>query len=301
MPPPPGTPTSPKGVPRAPFSFLYGTAAAAGSKAASASRQDARAPPPPPRRASDGDVIMSNTSEPPTTTTPATAPLEAAAAAGEPPIPILLTLAPAIFVPVDKIIPSEESLQRSLALAETDRAEHMRQAMSRCDRHAAAVRGNLLALFRRENARLMQVAIADEAAQEPVPGLRDDREGSGNGWSASPADLERMLANMAAPAPAPPPPPPARPQIVQILQQGSGKGVRRDAGDVIGDVPEPSFAHRPAVSPRAVAAREALVLVREATKQLRAYDAHIAVKRDARRRALDKESALRRTVPRDAE
>lgn len=92
----------------------------------------------------------------PTPTTPTmTAP-------AEPLIPRLRSLTPAIFVPVEKLFPGEAALVRSAELAETDRAEHMRQALSRCDRHAAAVRGNILTLFRRENARLMQKMRLDE-------------------------------------------------------------------------------------------------------------------------------------------
>lgn len=248
---------------------------------------------------------MGNTSQqpPPTAASSTTPP---AAVAGESPIPRLRSLAPAFFVPVAKILPcTDEALQQSLSLAATDRAEHMRQALSRSDRHAAAVRGNLLALFRRENARLLQSMRAEEQVFQRDMG--DDREdyeqhlAQRHGWSASPADLDRMIASMAAPAPPAPPPLDPRAQVAQILQ---GKGAAAPAGrrdDVIGDVPEPSFMHRAAASPRELAAREGLMLVSKATTELRGYEAHIAAKRDMRRRALDRESAQRRKVTREIE
>ncbi|XWW98654.1 hypothetical protein V2A60_006655 [Cordyceps javanica] len=297
MPPPPGTPTSPRAMRRASQSFPIGIA----PKAVSPAKQDESNHPG--RRASqaDEDVVMSNTSseQPAQPPTAATCPTVAA----EAPIPRLRSLVPAIFVPVSKILPSEESMRRSAALAETDRAEHMRQALARCDRHAAAVRANILTLFRRESARLMRQAVRDEERAAAVQGVavreslhhhHQQRRAAG-GWSASSADLECMLANMAAPAPAPPP---LRTSVAQILQGGSGK---RNAGDAIGDVPEPSFTHRAAATPRQLAAREALVLVSKATTELRGYNAHIAARRDMRRRALDKERAQRRTVAREVE
>ncbi|TQV97604.1 endozepine-like protein [Cordyceps javanica] len=302
MPPPPGTPTSPRAMRRASQSFPIGIA----PKAVSPAKQDESNHPG--RRASqaDEDVVMSNTSseqpaQPPTAATCSTVTAEA-------PIPRLRSLVPAIFVPVSKILPSEESMRRSAALAETDRAEHMRQALARCDRHAAAVRANILTLFRRESARLMRQAVRDEERAAAVQGVavreshhhhhhhhHQQRRDAG-GWSASSADLECMLANMAAPAPAPPPP---RTSVAQILQGRSSS--RRGAGDAIGDVPEPSFTHRAAATPRQLAAREALVLVSKATTELRGYNAHIAARRDMRRRALDKERAQRRTVAREVE
>ncbi|KAJ4158494.1 uncharacterized protein LMH87_009017 [Akanthomyces muscarius] len=301
MPPPAAAPTSPKAMRRAHSFSSLGAAA----KAASPRQQNENLPG---RRASatDGDVLMGNTFEqPPPTTASSTTPTAVTGPTKEQPIPRLRSIAPAFFVPVSKILPSsEEALQRSLSLATTDRAEHMRQALSRSDKHAAAVRGNLLALFRRENARLLQSMRADEQAfQRDIHDEREDYEqhlAQRKGWSASPADLDRMIASMAAPAPPAPPPLDPHAQVAQILQ-GKGGAFASKRDDVIGDVPEPSFAHRAAASPRELAAREGLMLVSKATTELRGYDAHIAAKRDMRRRALDRESAQRRKVTREVE
>ncbi|KAM3438504.1 hypothetical protein MY4824_003284 [Beauveria thailandica] len=245
----------------------------------------------------DADVVMGNTSEqPPTTAYAATA---AAAAAEAQPIPPLRSIAPAIFVPVANVMPSEENLQRFAALADTNRAEHMRQALSQCNRHAAAVRVNILMLFRRETARLMQQA----AAQEPPSAQRQPQGERRRGWSATEADLERMFASMAAPAPPAQQPAPRSRSVAQILKSGSGSGggLKQDPRDVIGDVQEPSFKHRQAASPRELATRQALVLVGKATHELRSYEAHIAPRREMRRRALDKEMAQQkgRAPPRE--
>ncbi|KAM3564559.1 hypothetical protein ARSEF4850_001805 [Beauveria asiatica] len=247
----------------------------------------------------DADVVMGNTSEqPPTTAYGATAAAAAAAAEGQP-IPPLRSIAPAIFVPVANMMPSEEKLQRFAALAETNRAEHMRQALSQCNRHAAAVRVNILMLFRRETARLMQQA----AAQEPPSAQQQPQGERRRGWSATEADLERMFASMAAPAPPAQQPAPRSRSVAQILKSGSGSrgGLRQDPRDVIGDVQEPSFKHRQAASPRELATRQALVLVGKATHELRSYEAHIAPRREMRRRALDKEMAQQkgRAPPRE--
>lgn len=216
-----------------------------------------------------------------------------------PPIPRLVSLAPAIFVPVNKILPNEEALEQFASLAATDRAEHMRQALARSDKHASAVRGNLLTLFRREHMRVLQAIQAEEPPRHEH--MRDRQDHEQHGWTASPADLERMIASMAAPAPAPPPRPDPQAQVVQIIQGKGGAAAKRDAGDPIGDVPEPSFTHRVVTSPSELAARESLILVSKATTELRNYDAHIAPKREMRRRALDRESAQRRKVPREVE
>ncbi|KAM3499343.1 hypothetical protein MY10362_007394 [Beauveria mimosiformis] len=243
----------------------------------------------------DADVVMGNTSEqPPTTAYAATA---AAAAAETQPIPRLRSIAPAIFVPVANLMPSEENLRRFAALAETNRVEHMRQALSQCNRHAAAVRANILMLFRRETARLMQQAGAQEppsAQQQQQQQQQGERRG---GWSATEEDLERMLASMATPAPPAQQPAPQSRSVAQILKSGSGSGggLRQDPRDAIGDVQKPSFKHRPAASPREEAARQALNLVGMATHELRSYEAHIAPRREMRRRALDKEIAQQKS------
>ncbi|KAM3442678.1 hypothetical protein NHJ13734_002246 [Beauveria thailandica] len=247
----------------------------------------------------DADVVMGNTSEQPPTTAYAATAAAAAAAAEAQPIPPLRSIAPAIFVPVANMMPSEEKLQRFAALADTNRAEHMRQALSQCNRHAAAVRVNILMLFRRETARLMQQA----AAQEPPSAQQQPQGERRGGWSATEADLERMFASMAAPAPPAQQPAPRSRSVAQILKSGSGSGggLRQDPRDVIGDVQEPSFKHRQAASPRELATRQALVLVGKATHELRSYEAHIAPRREMRRRALDKEMAQQkgRAPPRE--
>ncbi|KAM3483405.1 hypothetical protein MY8738_003233 [Beauveria namnaoensis] len=305
-PPPPGAPTSPKAM------------RCARSPSSSAKRRP-RSPSPGKRNVdrgssrrgsvsddADADVVMGNTSEQPPTTAyaaAATAATVAAAAAEAQPIPRLRSIAPAIFVPVANVMPSEEHLQKFAALAETNRVEHMRQALSQCDRHAAAVRVNFLTLFRRETARLMQLAAA-AAAKEP-PSAQKQQGERRDGWSATEADLERMLASMATPAPPTQQPAPQSRSVAQILSSGSGSGsgggLRQDPRDVIGDVQEPSFKHRPAASPRELAARETLNLVGKATHELRSYETHIAPRREMRRRALDKEIAQRkgRAPPRE--
>ncbi|KAM3475217.1 hypothetical protein MY5147_003878 [Beauveria neobassiana] len=308
-PPPPGAPTSPKAMRRA------------RSPSSSAKRRP-RSPSPGKRNVgrgssrrgsvsddADADVVMGNTSEQPPATayeaaaTAATVAAAAAAAEAQPIIPRLRSIAPAIFVPVANVMPSEEHLQKFAALAETNRVEHMRQALSQCNRHAAAVRVNFLTLFRRETARLMQLAAA-AAAKEPPSAQKQQGERRG-GWSATEADLERMLASMATPAPPAQQPAPQSRSVAQILSSGSGSGsgggLRQDPRDVIGDVQEPSFKHRPAASPRELAARETLNLVGKATHELRSYETHIAPRREMRRRALDKEIAQRkgRVPPRE--
>ncbi|KAJ6783717.1 hypothetical protein PWT90_05467 [Aphanocladium album] len=292
MPPPPNAPTSPKAMSRA-RSF----AARSSANAASPITRNDRAPLMRRASAPDGDAISSHVST--LAATPSITALctpDPASAPAEPPIPPLRTLASAIFVPVAKLFPDDDVFEQSAALAETDRAEHMRQALIRSDKHAAAVRGNLLALFRRENARIMQAMCAEELAQRDV--VVSDREAHErqlarqSGWTATDADMERMLASMAAPAPAPPPKLNQREQVAQIL---SGRPRRAEVPpDAIGDVPEPSFTHRAAASPRELAAREGLMLISKATTELRGYDHHIAAKRDMRRKALDRESAPRR-------
>ncbi|KAM3540819.1 hypothetical protein ARSEF1564_006235 [Beauveria bassiana] len=315
-PPPPGAPTSPKAM------------RCARSPSSSAKRRP-RSPSPGKRNVdrgssrrgsvsddADADVVMGNTSEQPPTTayaaaaTAATvaAAAAAAAAAEAQPIPRLRSIAPAIFVPVANVMPSEEHLQKFAALAETNRVEHMRQALSQCNRHAAAVRVNFLTLFRRETARLMQLAAA-AAAKEPPSAQKQQQQGERRGgWSATEADLERMLVSMATPAPPAQQPAPQSRSVAQILSSGSGSGsgsgggLRQDPRDVIGDVQEPSFKHRPAASPRELVARETLNLVGKATHELRSYETHIAPRREMRRRALDKEIAQRkgRVPPREA-
>ncbi|EJP65590.1 endozepine-like protein [Beauveria bassiana ARSEF 2860] len=310
-PPPPGAPTSPKAMRRA-------------RSPSSSTKRRPRSPSPGKRNVdrgssrrgsvsddADADVVMGNTSEQPPTTayaaaaTAATVAAAAAAAEAQPIIPRLRSIAPAIFVPVANVMPSEEHLQKFAALAETNRVEHMRQALSQCNRHAAAVRVNFLTLFRRETARLMQLAAA-AAAKEPPSAQKQQQQGERRGgWSATEADLERMLASMATPGPPTQQPAPQSRSVAQILSGGSGSGsgggLRQDPRDVIGDVQEPSFKHRPAASPRELAARETLNLVGKATHELRSYETHIAPRREMRRRALDKEIAQRkgRVPPRE--
>ncbi|KAF1733021.1 hypothetical protein CRV24_006917 [Beauveria bassiana] len=311
-PPPPGAPTSPKAMRRA-------------RSPSSSTKRRPRSPSPGKRNVdrgssrrgsvsddADADVVMGNTSEQPPTTayaaaaTAATVAAAAAAAAeAQPIIPRLRSIAPAIFVPVANVMPSEEHLQKFAALAETNRVEHMRQALSQCNRHAAAVRVNFLTLFRRETARLMQLAAA-AAAKEPPSAQKQQQQGERRGgWSATEAELERMLASMATPGPPTQQPAPQSRSVAQILSGGSGSGsgggLRQDPRDVIGDVQEPSFKHRPAASPRELAARETLNLVGKATHELRSYETHIAPRREMRRRALDKEIAQRkgRVPPRE--
>ncbi|KAJ3493196.1 hypothetical protein NLG97_g4886 [Lecanicillium saksenae] len=241
MPPPPNAPTSPKAMRRA-HSF---TARPSTNATPPAHSNDAV---PLTRRASapDGDVSMGNASESAAETTA----LSLAAVPETPtetPIPQLRSVAPAIFVPVAKLFPDDTVFERFASLEETDRAEYMRQALTRNDKHTAAVRGNLLALFRRENARIMQAMRAAELSESAVsssPSSPHERQlARQKGWMATDADMERMIASMAAPAPAPPPKLTQHEQVAQIL---SGKP-RKDAAaaaDVIGDVPEPSFMHR---------------------------------------------------------
>ncbi|OAA59433.1 hypothetical protein ISF_06368 [Cordyceps fumosorosea ARSEF 2679] len=304
MPPPPGTPTEPRSMRGAQPSFPLSNPSSHANSPGKRDRNDSfgHRTDRPPATATDGDVIMGNTSEAQRMPPPPRPPTTALAA--EPPIPRLRSLAPAIFVPISKILPSEEAMEEFVALARTDRVAHMRKALEQCDRHAAAVRGNIPALFRREDARLMQVARAEDAAAgygREDPRYDPQMRHGVSWWPASKADMERMIANMAAPAPPPPPPPPAKLSssdvVAKVLHAERGRSGSRGGthapGDVIGHVPEPSFTHRPVTTPRAHAAREALMLVGKATAELHGYDAHISARRDERRRALDREIAQR--------
>lgn len=237
----------------------------------------------PPASEADDDIEVTNAEEPTTPT------------AAEAPIPRLRSIAPAIFVPISKLFPSEDALRESAQLEKTDRVEHMRQSLSRGDKHAAAVRGNMLALFRRESARIMQDMRREEPEFLAESGL--DRESyrcqlrEQHGWSASPRDLDQMIANMAAAAPTASARK-ATPSVAEIL-----RGQTKDTyvtDDVIKSAPEPSFSHRSVATPRELAARECLVLINKATHEFRSYDTHIAAKRNMRKMALDKGSGIRR-------
>lgn len=259
-----------------------------------AEAEAAHSPPPPPTEAQPPPPML-----PPLPTVP-----QQPATAEEVIIPRLHGISPAIFVPLSKALPSEESLRQSAALAHTDRAEHMRQAMVYCDKHAASVRSNLLTLFRRENARIEQVMRQGEPGFLVQFNLERDeyeRQLQGlAGWTSTKEDLDLMFANLAAPAPPPDEPTAAallgrRTSITsttQILQQhGGDKGKKQAAAadtGVIGEVQDPTFMNRTVGSPRELAARDGLMLIVRAASQIRGYDQHVSRKRDMRRRALDR-------------
>ncbi len=87
------------------------------------------------------------------------------------------------------------------------------------------------------------------------------------GWRASPADIDSMIENMAAPQPA---------------------GLRR-SGSIV-DVPTPDLATLPGGNtPREKATRECLRLLSKGMGELKGYEAHVGFKKEFYERALKRE------------
>lgn len=188
----------------------------------------------------------------------------------EEPIPALTSIAPAIFVPITTDLTAPFTPPPT-------RPDRLRAILSNQETHAAQVRSNLCSLFERETARIMQVSREQEPLFLAERGLtaRDyDRtllqppsQSPQRGWRASPADLDSMVANMAAQQPA---------------------GMRR-AGSIV-DVPTPDLATLPGGNtPRERATRECLTLLSKGTGELKGYEAHVGAKKEFYERALKRE------------
>ena len=106
-------------------------------------------------------------------------------------IPPLTTLTPAIFVPIPAAFPRD--LPGPAASSSPD-ADKLRSSLLAIDQHANSVKGNILALSRRECTRLVLEGKAFAAQQENSQHTNIRRAG------LTPASRAAMLANMMAPA-----------------------------------------------------------------------------------------------------
>ena len=173
-------------------------------------------------------------------------------------IPLLQSLAPSIFVPI------EDDLIATPFVPPADAAARLTAVLAALDAHAAHVRSNMLDLVRRECVRILREVTAAEASISNGSGSGSNEQQHAPQRQRPEGDIPSMIANMHAP-----------PDF----------GIDYSTAEI----PLPDFSRVQPTSLREEATRDLMASVSRALSELRGFDAHIAGKRALQEQALMRE------------